>query len=85
MGGIRECILVDTLQHHFYDLLYQFIITGLNTKGEQFPVPFGNISTTGGLRAIGVASYAVNDSIDSAYVHAVKCLSINTRVHVSWF
>lgn len=85
MGGISECIFVDTFQNHFHNLLYQFIIAGLNTERTEFPILFGDIGTAGRFWEIGVVLHAVDDFIDSDEVHAVKCLSINTGTHVTWF
>ena len=85
MGGIRECIFVDTLQNHFHNLLYQFIITGLNPEWTEFPILFWDIGTTGRFWALRVVFHAVDDFTDSDEVHTVKCLSINTRAHVAWF
>lgn len=51
----------------------------------KWSVFFGDIGTTGRFWAIGVVFHAVDDFIDSGGVHAVKCLSINTRAHVAWF
>ena len=47
VGGISECIFVDILQHHFHNLLYQFIIAGLNTERTEFPILFWDIGTAG--------------------------------------
>lgn len=85
VGGISECIFVDTFQHHFHHLLYQFIITGLDTERPEFPILFRDIGTAGRFWAVGVVFHAVDDFIDSGEVHAVKCLSINTGAHVAWF
>lgn len=81
--GISECILVDTLQHHFHNLLYQFIITGLNTERAEFPILLRDIGTAGRFWAVEVVFHAVDDFIDSGEVHAVKGLSINARTHVT--
>lgn len=48
MVGISEGIFVNTLQHYFHDLLYQFIVVVLNDKWTELPVLFGDIGMPAG-------------------------------------
>lgn len=83
VGCVQESWLIDALQYHTDNLLYQLIVEGRNTEGTLFAVGLGDICPAGRGRLVAEIFQPGNQRIDTLHAHAIHGLAVRSSGHVA--